>query len=422
MNYRVLLSLFFIVLSIVSYGMDFNLELQLPYYKDKIEVGDEFTIRYMISLSEDEINSNFAEPKSPNKVKGCKIIYFGDKYTNKQTKYLFGKMSSTYQIVYNLRLKAEKKGVYKFGPIEYGGLKSNKLSYEIFESETSDNKEDIIDLGSGNRDMFILANVSNEELYEGMSFEYIAKLYFRINGLNSYEIINNVEFENCEVNESESLPNNLSTEIIDGEEYYTLLLNKFYVEPQKSGKIKCENGKYRFMIATEEYKENSMWGIIRSVVPKYYDIEVPKLIVNVKRFPSNPPQGYLGAIGQFNIISKVSAKDVNVGQVFSLTYSINGTGNIDELVMPQLFINSIESEISAPYVTHREQTFDGTEVGITRFEYTITPKEIGSLEILPIEFIFFNPETGEFETAVAKGYTIRVHDGDYRENEMIESL
>ena len=401
---RIYLSIILLItiFSVNVNGIELKLSLHSLSQNEKIVEKDRFAIEYLLSMSDDEYNEEFVNINAPDKVKGCRIISFSKPSVPRST---------TYLISYYITLEAEKAGKYSFGPIKYQNVESNKLSFEIYKSDDKV-RERITNLNSGNEDIFIRAELSNAEVYEGMTTELVTKLYYKISGLVGCEELQPLVIKNCEVEESQIISKNISKENINGTAYYSYIISRKYVTPLKSGKVKIKGGKYRLIAEHEIYVEDPFWGLMRQTEPCYYDIEVPEVELKVKKFPAERPSNYLGAIGQFNVSAKISSTHVNVGQVLSLTYSVNGVGNISDLRFPELVTNLKSSEISEPYISQREQTIEGNEVGICRFEYTIKPTREGEFIIEPVEFVFFNAETGEFETAVARGFTITVSEGE----------
>lgn len=409
----------FVLIGISSSAMDLKLSVESDVRKQTIDVGDKFIINYILTFEQSEIPPGIPEISAPKKVKGCKIISFDYSNSGQNMSVIRGKRTISYYINYKLILEAEKKGSYKFGPIEIYGVKSNEISYEITEnkSERNNNTENIISLDYGNEDIYLEAYLSNPEIYSGMSTEYVVKLFYRINGLDNYERISEPSLDNFEFDESPAVPERQSIEIINGLEYATIVIDRIYLTPQKNGTIKIKNAQYRFEVNNIQYVEDSLFGLMQVTVPNYYDVKVPEVTLNVKKFPQKQPENYLGAVGLFTISAKLASSEIRVGQVVSLTYSVSGTGNITDVELPKIGNTYDSLNISEPYITHREQTIDGNVVGITRFEYTLSASSSGEYFIPPVEFVFFNPETGDFETTVARGFNLVVSESESLDSE-----
>ena len=70
-----------------------------------------------------------------------------------------------------------------------------------------------------------------------------------------------------------------------------------------------------------------------------------------------------------------------------------------------------ELEIYTP-TTKQDITVGSSSVsGTVSFDYSFMPLEEGDFKIPDIRLVYFNPESGKYETSVAKGYSVHVGKG-----------
>ena len=70
-----------------------------------------------------------------------------------------------------------------------------------------------------------------------------------------------------------------------------------------------------------------------------------------------------------------------------------------------------ELEIYTP-ITKQDITVGSSSVsGTVSFDYSFMPLEEGDFKIPDIRLVYFNPESGKYETSVAKGYSVHVGKG-----------
>jgi len=131
----------------------------------------------------------------------------------------------------------------------------------------------------------------------------------------------------------------------------------------------------------------------------HYSLDADTIPITVKPLPDRPP-GFSGSVGTFNARAALSRNDLLQGVPEKLTITVTGKGNPSAIGAPHF---------EAPdwaYVTEPETNVTLTpspgspipEVTKT-FVYSITPLEAGDLTIPLIEFIWFDPEAEQYQTA-----------------------
>ncbi len=112
--------------------------------------------------------------------------------------------------------------------------------------------------------------------------------------------------------------------------------------------------------------------------------------VDIAALPSEgAPGGFSGSIGDFQFVLGVSQKDVRAGDPITLKMSIYGNGNFNTISAPKL-----EDAKGFKVYDPQVKTEDNHRV----FEQVIIPESEDILEIPKINFSFFNPRTGRYET------------------------
>lgn len=116
--------------------------------------------------------------------------------------------------------------------------------------------------------------------------------------------------------------------------------------------------------------------------------------VDVQALPDNAPLSYKNAVGQFEIEASSSVSEVASGDTFTLSMTISGAGNLEQVVAPNITLPDSWSLFDNQ--TSVEQ--DNPRFGRKIFQWTVIPIGEGSYEIPSIEFAFFNPQSGQYET------------------------
>ncbi|MEZ4383887.1 MAG: BatD family protein [Nannocystaceae bacterium] len=113
-------------------------------------------------------------------------------------------------------------------------------------------------------------------------------------------------------------------------------------------------------------------------------------------------------VGEFRIAAKVDRSKVKVGEPFTLSVLIKGTGNIrviDPGDWPELDgMRRYDPKVDL-------QAFGGDVVGGTRtYEFLVIPERAGALTIPPHRFSYFDPESVSYETIETAPITVQVAD------------
>jgi len=137
--------------------------------------------------------------------------------------------------------------------------------------------------------------------------------------------------------------------------------------------------------------------------------------LNVRALPP-PPAGkqFEGAVGKFTAELTADCTSVKAGETFTLTLIVRGAGNLHGLGTPTPQVpewvkiyRSREDRTSAPGYGGDADTIGGE----ARFEFLALAKRPGTVKVPPIEFVYFNPHAGRYQTAKTRGVSIQVTPG-----------
>jgi hypothetical protein len=121
------------------------------------------------------------------------------------------------------------------------------------------------------------------------------------------------------------------------------------------------------------------------------------------------PAGYSGAVGDLRVATRVDSGGVRVGDPVVFTVSVSGSGNVKLFPRPALTIagaTMVKAEervrLDPPSTVVR---------GTKEFDWIITPRQPGTLEIGEVRYPYFDPMTERYEIAVTRPDTLRVLPG-----------
>lgn len=390
--------------------------------KSRIDVGDGFYLEITVS----DVNGVPSKPELP----GAKLMYFNE--TSNMSSYSMdsqGHSTSSVKVVYTATLRAEKEGSYSFGPITVGGIKSNSVKYNIGaampsqqngqQSQTSQssgnaNQDDSKprSIGKGDQNLFLRATVSSSNAYEQQALVYTVKLYSTYTAIKFVGATASPKFDGFVVEESKDISSQLTFENYEGKNYATAVIARYIIFPQMTGSLKVTGNTYTIAVDRREYFHDSFWGTMSYSTPLQLNVSPNDLVINVKELPSPKPVDFSGAVGKFRLTSELKSNNFKTNQAASIDYILSGTGNIKYAQLPDLSaLYPPELEIYTP-TTKQDINVSGSNVsGSITYEYSFMPLDEGDFKIPEIRFVYFDPETGKYETSVAKGYNIHVGKG-----------
>jgi hypothetical protein len=133
------------------------------------------------------------------------------------------------------------------------------------------------------------------------------------------------------------------------------------------------------------------------------------VIVAVEPPSAGRPLDYGGAVGNLRLAAKVDTIGSRVGDPLLLTVRVTGTGNVKLFPRPAVGITW------ATLVKGDERVQVDTAAkkigGSKEFDWVLTPRVAGELDLPPIRYSYFNPDTRRYEVAATTPTHLRVGNG-----------
>jgi hypothetical protein len=140
-------------------------------------------------------------------------------------------------------------------------------------------------------------------------------------------------------------------------------------------------------------------------------LQTQPINLEVKPLPTNAPEGFNGAVGQFTINATVDTTTTRVNEPITWQVTLTARGNLD--TMPDPDWPEIDSWRSfESQATINTQLQDGQVVGSRVYERLLVPQTEGEFAIPSLEYTFFDPETGQYQTVTTLPIPITITPGD----------
>ena len=130
------------------------------------------------------------------------------------------------------------------------------------------------------------------------------------------------------------------------------------------------------------------------------------LELRVRPLPDTPP-GFSGLVGRFDLESRVSQRQLQVGESVTLTLEVSGTGNVQmipEPPLPELAAVKVYDDKPGSSLERKASGLSGSRT----FRKALVPQAAGTLNLPPVRLVYFDPEADAYRTAATPEITLDV--------------
>lgn len=319
-----------------------------------------------------------------------------------------GREQEINRLTYTYVLLPTKVGNYTIPPLTFKldgkDVKSPSVAIKVLPKDKVD---------SSKEEVFVIASVSKNSVYEQQSFIFNCKIYVRqLNGISLRQQVKMPEFKDLHTKEIELEDDSQWTlENYRGQNYFTKIYKQYVMYPQRTGNIEIEPILFPFRVRVVDKNADPMEQLFyHGSVMKDVDVNARtnKLTINVKELPTkNKPLDFIGGVGEFSATTEISDTSVEENSSVTVTLTIKGKGNINLISNPAIkFPDSFD--VYEPKVTTNSKINGVEEEGVRKIEYLAIPRTYGEYEIEPIKFSYFDVKTGTYKTIETKGYTLKI--------------
>jgi hypothetical protein len=266
--------------------------------------------------------------------------------------------------------------------------------------EDEDNPFDVFQRrqAAGERDLFLRGELDKREVYEGEQATLSLWIYARVD-LSRVDAVTMPKLDGFWSEDVES-PKELTGEMrtVEGVPYRAYLLKRLALFPVKAGNR--EIGPVEADITT-----GFMFAGRRE-----HRASQP-LTLRVKPLPPGAPAGFQpSAVGTWTLATELSAGRVELGTPVTLRVTLDGRGNIKDLVLPRPTLPAA-LKLYDPTTTDKTSSVRGRIQGRRVQEYLVLAQRTGTFELPSIDLAYFDPETRRYEHARTEPLSLTVAPG-----------
>jgi hypothetical protein len=133
------------------------------------------------------------------------------------------------------------------------------------------------------------------------------------------------------------------------------------------------------------------------------------IIVAIDPPMTGRPADYNGAVGSLRVSAKLDTNSTRVGDPLVLTVRVSGSGNVKLFPRPSVGIGwgTLVKGDERVRVDTTARRIGGTK----EFDWVLTPKIAGELDVPPIRYPYFNPDSRRYEVAATNPAHVRIGPG-----------
>ncbi len=289
-----------------------------------------------------------------------------------------------------------KPGTYRIGPAYIKSrsgkaYQSNTITINVAKKIHLNNGQ--VSTQQRSDPAFGVIQTSKNSIYEGESIVVGAKVYSRfqptqIGNYNTFIQRKGIEFQAL-TNTSRDLK--VREERFKGHNYFTLEYDRNLVFPSGTG-----------LFTLDPFTMDVMKGF------KGFSLTSSGATIEIKPLPGNAPNDFIGAVGEFSITRTIDTTVVKQGEVFRLTVGIEGIGNIQNSLEPELNLPKGLIVYGDPIITKDiSYGVNGAE-GTISYEFNIQVSNSGKVKIPETSISYFDPVTAKYVTISSPTHSIYI--------------
>ncbi|MEP6931342.1 MAG: BatD family protein [Flavobacterium sp.] len=320
---------------------------------------------------------------------------------------------SSFQKAYSYILQPAQKGTVtiKQATIEFNGQIYKTAPIKIVVTNAVAQERDPNDRpqGAGSETLDLVAEISKTNPYLNEPITVVYKLYFNNIGVTGFKELAKPKYndfwnQNIEIKQ-------LATEegTHQGQRCYFVILKKTILYPQKSGKLTIEPLSLDIGVQLPTNRRDMFGQMVLSEDNKI--VSAGAKTINVRPLPeASKPDGFSGAVGKLNFTVAPSKTTLKSGESLDLIVSATGSGNMKLFTLPKPVVpNALE--VYDPVHDEKVTTSLSGMSGKITDKYTIVPQYKGKYAIKPMQFSYFDLNTGTYRTVTSQEIMIDVLDG-----------
>ncbi|MDR7209626.1 BatD family protein [Flavobacterium piscis] len=392
----------YLILLLLSFqGLMAQVQFEARVSKNTLGLNERLRIDFMMNVDGD----NFVQPSFD----GFRIV--GGPSQQVSQSWVNGR--SSFQKIYSYILQPSQKGtiVIKQAAIEYNGqtYKTSPIKIVVTNAVAEERDPNDRQPGNGDETLTLVAEISKTDPYLNQPITVVYKLYFNNIGVTGFKELEKPKYNDFWNQNIDIKQLAIEEGTFKGERCYFVVLKKTILYPQKAGKLTIEPLSLDIGVQLPTNRRDMFGQMILNEGNKV--VSAGAKTIYVRALPeATKPLGFGGAVGKFDFSVTPSKTTLKNGESLDLIVSASGTGNMKLFTLPKPVVpNALE--MYDPVHDEKVTTSLAGMSGKISDKYTIIPQYKGKYAIKPMQFSYFDLNSGSYKTITSPEIMIDVLDG-----------
>lgn len=367
--------------------------------RNQVSLGEAFSVGFFIESNTDSYSID--RPMKYPDHKGLQVV---GEQRSQNISYVNGKGVIEDGII--LSFVAEKEGKYQIGAakVVINGKTYTSKPISITVKEAGMAHSNFRRSGVNQQPVFLESKVSKTNPYVNEQVGLSVKLYAKdLSYLNRKQNFRQGNLDGLSPKIVKSSPENIKQEIVAGKQYFSEEIARYYVFPQKPGKIEIDPFSVDVILP-------STYGI------EPVEVRSNSVTITAKALPEEgKPKNFNGAVGQFKLNTSVDKKELSTNESVNYDVEVVGSGNFNSINLPEIKTPK-QIEKFSPKKRDAYKTYDEGMKGKVAEQTVLVPNSEGSYTISPVEFSYFDPLKEQYVTLKSDSVNLKVNHSEGSEN------
>lgn len=393
-----------------------------------VSAGQQFRVQF-------EVNDKASNFRGPS-FKGFSVLSGPNTSTSSSMSWINGQMSRSVTYGFSYVLNADQVGRYTIGAascvVDGKEISSKPFTITVTKADPNANQgyggyggrsqspqqqqqqqqPTTIDASS----LYASATINKSNPYKGEEVIISYKIYTQVS-LQQYQIDKlpgNKGFWSEDLSEGKQIKQ--YEETINGKRYLVAEIRRGALFGQEVGaqKIAPLHLDVLAMVPVQRRRTGTIWDLFDD--PFFNQAQAVKkelssnsLNINVRPLPPAPDK-FSGAVGTFSVKSSLDKNSVKANEAITYRLTVSGHGNLILLDAPEIDFPKV-FEVYDPKVSDKINRGDNGISGSRTFEWVLVPQSQGNYEIPAVDYVYFDPASGQYKTLHAEGFSVKVDKG-----------
>ena len=333
--------------------------------------------------------------------------------------YINGKFENKSENSITYILRPLKVGALKIKNITNGGERTSDITIQVIQENAYKKSVsgEAPSLQGDAKNFFVKGEINKSRVFKGEQIIVSYYIYRRtratVRDVMQYPSFEGFIREDLEMPILSGRPD-FEAVNLGGVPFERALLARYAIYPIKDGKLKIDGFSVRVDYipknnGSDEMMEDPFFQFFTQVTPRTGTSKSDPITVDVQSVPEEGKSGlFTGGVGDFEVSTQLDQAPIKANTPLTLHVSVKGKGNTSLIEFPKV---EWPKQLKL-YESQGKSKNLGQGNSEKIFDVVIVPLESGSLQIPPVEFEFFNPESRSYVRKKTAPISIQVAAGD----------